>query len=111
MDLIKDKNFIDKIEEKGDIIIALVMFALFASFVAYVFQGENPTTNDIPNYNEMIKNPYHEYEKMIENSKVKKLVKDEQFIEMKYNNNLSEFIKGSSPGVKEDPFGSNFDEK
>ena len=109
MAILKDDKILDQLEGKKDIAIALVIFAIFSIFAVFIFQSESPTTQDIPDYNKLIKNPFEDYDKMMEKANVKKLVENEQYREMKYNTYLHKFIQeDNSPQTNEDPFDSSF---
>lgn len=99
------KVFFDKIKQ-GSNIISIIIFIvfLFSSFV--LLKDVNVIKEDLPNYYELTKNPYREYEELIKKTDAKKLIESEQFIEMKYNDdlikgtNIDDIEKGKNPFLK-----------
>ncbi len=61
----------------------------------------------MPNYKELISNPYEDYEKLIKRASVKKIIGGKQFAELIYDNSLLE-MKDLKLERREDIFSEKF---
>ena len=99
------KGIFNKIKQGSNIISVIIFIVfLFGSFI--LLKNVSATEEELPNYYELTKNPYREYEELIKKTNAKKLIESEQFIEMKYNNdlmkgiNIDDIEKGKNPFSK-----------
>lgn len=99
------KEIFNKIKQGSNIISVIIFIVfLFSSFV--LLKDVNVTEEELPDYYELTKNPYREYEELIKKTNAKKLIESEQFMEMKYNDdlikgtNISDIEKGKNPFSK-----------
>lgn len=97
------KKVFNKVKQSSDIIsILLFVVFLFSSFT--FLKDVNMTEEDLSDYYELTKNPYEEYEELIKKTNAKKLIGSEQFIEMKYNDDLIKEINVSDIEDGKNPF-------
>ena len=89
------KRILNKIKRESNIIAVIVLFVFFlGSF--FIMKDITVAEQDVPNYSELIKNPYKEYEKLIRKTNVKKLIESEQFMEMKYSDDLIKEVEDNN---------------
>ena len=87
LNLNKEK-ILKSINNRKNFLVSLVVFVLFF-FIGITYLGNvDPKIESVPNYSELIRNPYESYEKITERRNIKKLISNEQFIEMEYDENL-----------------------
>ena len=85
---------------------AVIVFIVFLSSSFIFLKDVSVTEEDLSNYYELTKNPYREYEELIKKTNAKKLIESEQFIEMRYNDdlikeiNIDDIEKGKNPFSK-----------
>lgn len=99
------KNEIKKMiyRKKGMATVVVAFFALFVFLCVALTDIMNVkvVVEDVQNYDELIRNPYKEYENIMRKTKINDLINSEQFIEMKYNPDL---IMEKDPEIKTNPF-------
>lgn len=99
------KIFFDKIKQ-GSNVISILVFVMFLIGSFAFLKDVNVVEEDLSNYYELTKNPYREYEELIKKTNAKKLIESEQFIEMRYNDdlikeiNIDDIEKGKNPFSK-----------
>ena len=99
------KRIFKIISRKKDFLASTIVIVIFLWVGVICFKNVNPKIESVPNYYELIKNPYKSYERITDRKNIKKLIDNEQFIEMKYDENL---IVEEPPQRKIDPFLKSF---
>lgn len=99
------KKFLRLISDKKDFLSSIVVAVLFLWLGMTCFKSVSPEIENVSNYYKLIKNPYENYERITDRKNISKLINNEQFIEMKYDENL---IKKEIPQKKIDPFLKSF---
>ena len=97
----KEDKFLKQIKEKREIAMSLVVFVVFLVATAVILKDVNPTKENVPNYFELSRNPYLEYEELLDKTNMKKLISSRQFFEMRYNEDV---VKEEETSMREDPF-------
>ena len=97
----KEDKFLKQIKEKREIAMSLVVFVVFLIATAVILKDVNPTKENVPNYFELSRNPYLEYEELLDKTNMKKLISSRQFFEMRYNEDV---VKEEETSMREDPF-------
>lgn len=100
----KEKIF-KLIRGKKDFLASIVVIFLFLWIGTTYLKDLNLAIESIPNYYELTENSYESYERITSRKNIKELIGNEQFIEMKYDENL---VKEEDPQKKIDPFLKSF---
>jgi hypothetical protein len=76
------------------------LFILFVfSFAAWsMINDVKIKTEDVPNYGELTMNPYEKFEKLIQKTKLQKVINSGQFRELKYEDNLIKEYESKKEG-------------
>lgn len=97
------RKILNRVKKESNII-AVVVFIVFLFSSVAIFEDINIIKEDVPEYNELTKNPYEEYERLIRRTNAKKLIESEQFIEMRYSNDLIKEINSDKVEKGKNPF-------
>ena len=89
--------------KKGMAMAVVAFFALFVFLCIVLTNLINVKieVKDVQNYDELVRNPYKEYENIMRKTKANDLINSEQFIEMEYKPDL---IIKKDPEIKTNPF-------
>lgn len=99
------EKILNRAKKESNLVAALAFTVFLFGFVA-IFENIKVTEESVPDYRELIKNPYEEYERLIKRTNIKKLIESEQFKEMRYSDDLIKEInvddteKGKNPFLK-----------
>lgn len=94
----KSQEIFGGIKKIGSVMFYLILFFSFFAIVGYYMMQVKIDEKSVPNYDKLTnKSYYKEYEKMMDGKNVEGLIADRRFEEMKYNQDVSDFIKGNVP--------------
>lgn len=99
------KRILKLISGKKDFLASVVAIVLFLLIGISYLGNVRPKIESIPNYSELIKNPYESFERITSRRDIKTLINNEQFIKMEYDENL---IKKEYPQKRDDLFLKSF---
>jgi len=100
------ERILKSISAKKNFLVSIVSIVLFF-FIGITYLSDiDPEIESVPNYDELIKNPYENYEKITERRNIKRLINNKQFIEMEYDENI---VKIKEPEKRDDLFLRSFE--
>ncbi len=93
----KNQEIFSEIKKIGNVVFYFALFFSFFAVAGYYMMNVNIDEKSVPDYANLTNKSYKEYEKMMNGKNVEGLIVDSRFIEMEYDENLNNLIKGSFP--------------
>ena len=85
---IKKNRLIRQLGKSKEIVASVFALLIFLIVSAVIIKDINPAKENVPDYSELSKNPYVEYEELLNRTNLKKIIGSRQFLEMKYDENV-----------------------